>query len=68
MKIIQKNTLTRTAAQDKENLPANALQKLRGRADGKKIGQDIKHKIHKISHHDDVGVLAERNANCLLDF
>lgn len=47
MKIVQKQTAPRSIPAEKENQPANALQKMRSKAENKKIGQDIKQKIQK---------------------
>lgn len=45
MKAIQKSHSLRALAEGKENEPANAIQKLRSRAEGKKVGLDVKQKI-----------------------
>ena len=47
MKIVQKQTTPRRITHEKENQPVNAIQKMRDRAESKKIGQDVKQKIHK---------------------
>lgn len=42
MKMIQKGVSLRVGGEGKENEPANAIQKLRSRAEGKKLGVDVK--------------------------
>lgn len=40
--MIQKGVSLRVGTEGKENEPANAIQKLRSRAEGKKLGVDVK--------------------------
>lgn len=60
MKMIQKGVSLRAEREGKENEPANAIQKLRSRAEGKKLGLDVKQKILRVPHLDTRSPLAER--------
>jgi hypothetical protein len=61
MKMIQKSHSMRGGAEGKENEPTNAIQKLRSRAEGKKLGLNVKQKILRTPHQDVPPPFAQRN-------